>query len=215
MLGSTFADKSEQERVETIALIQEMLGMALIEEKSKALSRALIFHGGSNTGKTDLIKTISGLLTDRPIATPIGAFSGTHGLMEFTRKAPWVLHEAFNGAIWHFSDTVKSILSGDPVSINVKNSAIVTQRIRQPIFWGTNYPPQFKESTKAIVNRMVVISTGVVFDPKKPLGVAACGGYPPRITDCRRCHGWGGCLCESPSMVFGPIAIGPACIWLF
>jgi len=172
MLESTFADRLPAERKAVIGLLQELLGMALIEDKSKALSRALIFHGASNTGKTDLIKTMSGLLTDNPIATPIGALDGTHGLMEFHRKAPWVLHEAFNGAKWHFSDIVKTILSGDPVQINIKNGAVVTQRIRQPIFWGTNYPPQFKEATRAIINRMVVIPTATVFDPKNPTGVA-------------------------------------------
>jgi phage/plasmid-associated DNA primase len=172
MLDSTFADKSEQERVATITLIQDVLGCALIEEKSKALSRALIFHGLSNTGKTDLIKTISGLLTDHPISAPLGALSGTHGLMEFHRKAPWVLHEAFTTGAWHFSDIVKSILSGDPVQINIKNGALLTKRIRQPIFWGTNFPPQFKEATRAIINRMIVIVTSVVFEPKAPVGVA-------------------------------------------
>jgi hypothetical protein len=35
---------------------------------------------------------------------------------------------------------------------------------------------------------------------------------PPRITDCRRCTDSCFCLCESPSMVFGPIAMGPGCI---
>jgi hypothetical protein len=173
MLDATFADRNEIERGNTIVLVQDMLGMALIEEKSKALSRALIFHGISNTGKTDLIKTISGLLTDNPIATPIGALDGTHGLMEFCRKAPWVLHEAFKSGVWHFSDIVKSILSGDPVQINVKNSALTTQRIRQPIFWGTNYPPQFKEATKAIVNRMVVIHCRREFREGAPLVGAA------------------------------------------
>lgn len=35
---------------------------------------------------------------------------------------------------------------------------------------------------------------------------------PPCITDCRRCIASCFCLCESPSIVFGPIAMGPACI---
>jgi hypothetical protein len=46
------------------------------------------------------------------------------------------------------------------------------------------------------------------------LGAFACKRYLPRITDCRRCIDSCFCLCESPSMVFGPIAIGPACISL-
>jgi phage/plasmid-associated DNA primase len=172
MLDATFADRDNPERVKTIVLIQDVLGAALIEEKSKALSRALVFHGISNTGKTDLIKVISGLLTDNPITTPLSALEGAHGLMGFMRNAPWVLHEAFDSQKWHFSATVKSILSGDPVQINVKNGPMIDCRIRQPIFWGTNIPPQFKETTRAIINRMIVVSCLTVFDPKVPVGVA-------------------------------------------
>jgi hypothetical protein len=172
MLEATFADRDDKERTGTIDLIQEVVGCATIEDKSKALSRALIFHGISNTGKTDLIKTISGLLTDNPIATPLEGLEGTHGLMEFTRNAPWVLHEAFDKQKWHFSATVKSILSGDPVQINIKNGALITRRIRQSIFWGTNIPPQFKEATRAIINRMVVVNCFTVFEPDAPIGVA-------------------------------------------
>ena len=172
MLNAMFADRSDDERVNTIGVIQEILGCALIIEKSKALSRALVLHGISNTGKTDLIKAISGLLTDNPISTPLAALDGTHGLMEFMRNAPWVLHEAFDNQKWHFSAIVKSILTGDPVQINVKNGPVITRRIRQPVIWGTNVPPQFKEATKAIVNRLLVISCFTVFDPKVPIGVA-------------------------------------------
>ena len=172
MLNDMFTDRNELECANTIRLIQEVLGCALIIEKSKALSRALVFHGVSNTGKTDLIKTLSGLLTNHPISTPLAVLDNTHGLMEFMRNAPWILHEAFDSQKWHFSAMVKSILSGDPVQINVKNGAIVTRRIRQPVIWGTNVPPQFKEATRAIINRMIVVSCYVVFDPKEPVGVA-------------------------------------------
>ena len=172
MLNAMFADRSDEERLNTIGLIQEVLGCALIIDKSKTLSRALVFHGVSNTGKTDLIKVLAGLLSDSPISTPLAALDGTHGLMEFMRQAPWILHEAFDSQKWHFSAIVKSILSGDPVQINVKNGPLITRRIRQPVIWGTNVPPQFKEATKAIVNRIVVVSCFTVFDPKVPVGVA-------------------------------------------
>ena len=172
MMNAMFCDRNEIECSNTIRLIQELLGCALIMEKSKALSRALVLHGVSNTGKTDLIKTLSGLLTDNPISTPLAALDTAHGLMEFMRNAPWILHEAFDSQKWHFSAIVKSILSGDPVQINVKNGAISTRRIRQPVIWGTNVPPQFKEATRAIINRMIVVSCYTVFDPKVPIGVA-------------------------------------------
>jgi putative DNA primase/helicase len=43
-----------------------------------------------------LVEVMSGLLTDEPIATPLDALSGPHGLMEFVRRAPWTLHKAFD-----------------------------------------------------------------------------------------------------------------------
>jgi phage/plasmid-associated DNA primase len=173
MLNDFFSDRPEELRAATISTLQEILGTALMENKSKALTRALILEGPSDAGKTRILDVMSGLLSDRPIATPFDALSGAHGLMEFRRRAPWLLHEAFNAGQWHMSSIVKSILTGDPVQINVKNGAITTQRIKIPVFWGTNHPPQFKEATKAIVNRLVVIKCRTVFDPKNPIGTAA------------------------------------------
>ncbi len=173
MLDDFFSDRPEELRAATISTLQEILGTALVENKSKALTRALILEGPSDAGKTRILDVMSGLISDRPIATPFDALSGAHGLMEFRRRAPWLLHEAFNAGQWHFSSIVKSILTGDPVQINVKNGAITTQRIKSPVFWATNHPPQFKEATKAIVNRMIVIKCRTVFDPKHLIGAAA------------------------------------------
>ncbi|GAC1421083.1 MAG: hypothetical protein NVSMB6_22720 [Burkholderiaceae bacterium] len=172
MLNDFFADRPDDVRAATIDTLQEILGTALIENKSKALTRALILEGPSDAGKTRILDVMAGLFGGKPIVTPFDALSGTHGLMEFRRRAPWLLHEAFNAGQWHFSSIVKSILTGDPVQINVKNGAITTQRIRSPVFWGTNHPPQFKEATKAIVNRLIVIKCRTVFDPKHLIGAA-------------------------------------------
>jgi phage/plasmid-associated DNA primase len=172
MLNDFFGDRPDDVRAATIATLQEILGTALIENKSKALTRALILEGPSDAGKTRILDVLSGLFGNQPIATPFDALSGTHGLMEFKRRAPWLLHEAFNAGQWHMSSVVKSILTGDPVQINVKNGALTTQRIRSPVFWGTNHPPQFKEATKAIVNRLIVIKCRTVFDPMSLIGAA-------------------------------------------
>jgi hypothetical protein len=49
---------------------------------------------------------------------------------------------------------------------------LVSHRVTAPIFWGSNHPPQFKESSKAIANRLVVIECRREFFPDKPIGVA-------------------------------------------
>lgn len=92
--------------------------------------------------------------------------------MPFQRRVPWILHEAFGGQ-WHFSSMVKAIITQEPVTINVKNGPVLSRIVRAPIFWATNFQPQFKESTRAIVDRMIVIEVTRAFVESQPIGAAA------------------------------------------
>jgi P4 family phage/plasmid primase-like protien len=157
MLEDCFEDREPEEREATIRVIQELLGAGLIDVKSKDLSKALIFLGGSNFGKSGLLEVLGGLFGQDQNTTPIEALEGPHGLMPFLNRRPWILHEAFDQRKWHFSSSVKALVTGEPIAVNIKNGPMVSVRMQSPIFWGTNHPPQFKEATKAIVNRLVVI----------------------------------------------------------
>ena len=172
MLDDMFSDRVPEEREATICVIQELLGAGLIDKKPRGLSRALIFHGASNFGKSGLIDVLSGLFGREVNTTPIEALEGAHGLMPFVKRRPWVLHEAFDQRKWHFSSRVKEIVTGDPVQVNIKNGPMISIKIRAPIFWGTNHAPQFKEATKAIINRIVVIECRREFMPERPVGAA-------------------------------------------
>jgi P4 family phage/plasmid primase-like protien len=172
MIADIFGDRPEVEQRALVRVVQEVLGAALIDKKPRALAKALVFWGISNQGKSGLLEVFSGLFGSQVISAPLGSTEATHGLMPFTRRLPWVLHEAFGGQ-WHFSSNVKAIITHEPVMINVKNGPMLSTVIRAPIFWATNHQPQFKEATKAIVNRMIVIECSRVFIEGKPIGVAA------------------------------------------
>jgi hypothetical protein len=172
MLADSFANLSEAERVNVISLQQEFLGAALIDHKPKALRRALVYEGPPDCGKTELIKTMSGMLTDRPISTPLADLVGAHGLQEFAKRVVWVLHEAFDQGVWHLSSRVKAILSGDPQSINPKNHKAITMLMRVVAMWATNSPPKFKESTDAILIRLIIIRMKIKFIPGQLIGTA-------------------------------------------
>jgi hypothetical protein len=68
---------------------------------------------------------------------------------------------------------VKAIITQEPVTINVKNGPVLSRIVRAPIFWATNFQPQFKESTRAIVDRMIVIEVTRAFVESQPIGAAA------------------------------------------
>lgn len=173
MLNDFFGDRSEEQRADLARVVQECLGAAMVDTKPRALSKALILRGGSNFGKSGILEVLGGLFGDEQIATGLEALEGSHGLMAFTKRLPWVLHEAFDQGKWHFSSAVKAIITGEPVSINIKNGPMLSQRVKAPIFWGTNHPPQFKEATKAIINRMIVIECRREFIEGQPVGAAA------------------------------------------
>ena len=172
MLNDALSDKSKEERKLDIQLIQEVMGMSLLDNKLKALQRGLILLGLGDTGKTSLQQVMAGMLSSTWITTPLSALSGAHGTQAFIKRAPWILGEAFTTSIWHLADTVKMILGGDSIEINPKNKDAICIKPNTPAFWATNYPPKFKEPTRAIVERIVVLQLTKVFDKSKPIGVA-------------------------------------------
>jgi P4 family phage/plasmid primase-like protien len=157
---------------ETVAFLQEISGMSLVARKPRTLMRALVLLGHSNTGKSNILNVLSGLISRETNPTPLATLENAHGLMQFIRPVPWVLHEAFEQSRWEMSATAKALLSGDRVTVNVKNGALVPLDFRQPIFWGTNTPPQFKEASRAMENRLVIVPMTKVFDPMRTEGTA-------------------------------------------
>ena len=172
LLEDAFADRPAEVRAEYVQLLQEWLGMALLDDRAKALSCILFFQGGSDYGKSEIINVLAGLFGPRRNTTPIDRLDKDHGLMAFANRVPWVLPEAFDQGKWHFSSVTKALASGEPVQINMKNGAIFDHTFTGPIIWGANTDPQFKEATAAITNRLLIVPCRRKFDPDKPVGVA-------------------------------------------
>lgn len=156
----------------TIQFLQEFAGTCLITEKPRGLMRALVLLGPSNTGKSNILNVIAGLVSDVYNSTPLSMMENNHGLMPFLKSYPWVLHEAFEQSRWELSASVKALLSGDSVQVNIKNGAIVPLVFKQPILWGSNVPPQFKESSRAMEMRLAIVKMHRAFDPLQLVGTA-------------------------------------------
>ena len=173
LLGDYFVDHTPEEAEKSITLLQDILGTSLIDQLPKALKCALVLLGASDTGKSIMLRVLAGLTSSKPIGTPLSEINKTHGLEEFTRRAPWVLDEAFNLSDWHLSDLVKAIIARETLCINVKNRPLLTMPIYAPAFWATNHPPTFKENTEAMINRLKIVPLKRVFKKGEYVGVAA------------------------------------------
>jgi len=174
LLADTFSDRTGHDRATYIAMLQEFEGTSFLPSRPKALSRELILQGPTDCGKSVLLYVLSGMHTDNPITVPFSAMGGTHGLQPFLRRGvPWVLHEAFDAGVWHQTSLTKAIVSGDHIEINPKYGALITIRPNNPAMHGSNYPPQWKDSSEAMVARMLVIPFTKTFDRINPIGIAA------------------------------------------
>ena len=87
MLGDYFPGYASDEREQRVVLLQDFAGTMLVDRLPKALKRALVPYGPSDTGKSSLIRALWRLFVDKPISVAIADISGPHGLEEFTRRA--------------------------------------------------------------------------------------------------------------------------------
>jgi len=172
-LQEILGERDDVERDLYVALIQELVGLGLTNSRGKGMARVLILIGGANAGKSVVLAVISELFGGNPNTTPLSALTGTHALMRFLTRRPWILNEAFDDSVWHLSSTVKLIISGEEIQINPKYRELVDRRIEAPSFWATNHQPQFKEPTRAIIDRMALVPCHRTFNPNKPDGVGA------------------------------------------
>src|SRR4051812_23075953 len=134
MLADAFADRPPAQRAAVIGTLQECLGAALIDVKPRGLRKALIFVGGTSSGKSQLLAVLGGMFGTGRIAQAIAAVDTPHGLMQFQRRAPWILDEAFNQSVWNLSATVKTLITGEAVPINVKHGPLIHHHFLGPIF---------------------------------------------------------------------------------
>ena len=171
-IATFFRDKAAAVGGQYVRLIQEVFGAGLLATRARALSRALVLFGPHNAGKSQVLGVATGLYGKNPIAQPLTSLEGEHGTVPFARHAPWILHEAFNQGKWVLSDKIKSLITSEPITINIKRGAQFDHVFRGPILWGTNHAPSVKDASRAVASRMLVVPCNAAFDDERLTGVA-------------------------------------------
>jgi P4 family phage/plasmid primase-like protien len=157
-LRGTFADKSDEEAGAIISTLQEWFGAALVANKSRAMRLALLAHGPSRTGKTQIAEVVRGLLGYRHVSgAPMRDLEGRFGLEPFLGKRGWVTDDAVGEGEFMDADTYKKIVTGEKMSVQCKGGRNVETHFGFPVCITMNNMPRVKEQSDAVYNRSLVL----------------------------------------------------------
>ncbi|HEX2554222.1 MAG TPA: phage/plasmid primase, P4 family [Microvirga sp.] len=185
-----FRDRSDLERREIVAVIQECFGAALaIRVLAREQRKALFLKGPSRTGKTQLATILRRLIGD-PIASPsIVDISKEFGLQTLHGARAWVRDDAVNENDEIDGARFKNVVTGEPLDVNRKGRTYLRTSFEIPVLLTTNVMPRARDATEAIYNRSIVIDmTNVVEEHqveelRRELGVTGTAGLAETLVE--------------------------------
>lgn len=179
-LDSLFANHDSDTRRQLIDLIVEWLGAMfaphlLYREERKAL----VLLGPSRTGKTELSR-IAKLLVGAPVASPsVSEISERFGLASFYGSTAWIRDDAVNEGDRLDPQRFKTIITGEPIDIEIKNRpAVRGVELGIPVLLTTNAMPRARDASDAIFNRALVIEMTNVISEEDARSIRLVIGVP-------------------------------------
>lgn len=156
-LAKCFADRPEIAGVMS-GLIQEWFGSAMATGVlAREQRKALFLFGGTRTGKTQ-IATMARRMIGEPVAAPsIKDVGETFGRQMLYSARAWIRDDAINEGDGLDPAIFKTIVTGEPVEVKIKNHAGATHSFDIPILLTTNAMPRARDASDAIYNRSLVI----------------------------------------------------------
>lgn len=163
-LQGIFEDRSADETQHAIDLIQEWFGAALVRGKPKTLSKALIFHGLANTGKTRLANVATLLMggKDRVASLKLKQLEEKFGLQGLIGRTAWIRDDGIGPNDNLEAENFKTLVSGERLSIQRKNVTDLQLALDMPVMFTCNNLPRNDDPTDAVYNRLLLVPMMVV-----------------------------------------------------
>lgn len=156
---------------ESINLIEEMLGYALINDRS--YQKILIIFGPPRSGKGTLLRLFD-LLTNSYISVSLRMMDGDFAFQSAIGKKVLAIPDARKGFkvdMTAINEAFLSISGGDKQSINRKNLPFWTGYLNTLIIFAANELLDFKDTSAALASRMVVLNLTESFLGKEDLNL--------------------------------------------
>ncbi|WP_232536429.1 DNA primase family protein [Lacipirellula parvula] len=151
--------------VPSIKLLQEWMGYTCVFDSS--MERFGIFLGPSRTGKSTVANVQEYLLgTDNISNLGLERFSGNFGLEELAEKLLNVSADIGNLPVVA-EGQIKAISSRDRISFDRKHKSAINIRPESRLLFIGNHMPRFKDRSKAIRDRALIIAFDRSVPPNK------------------------------------------------
>jgi P4 family phage/plasmid primase-like protien len=137
--------------------VQEWCGAALVRGKRRELTKGLIVHGPTRSGKTQLSEVVKALLGGSTCGLHVRAMSERFGMQPLLQASGWIADDAVGEGVAMDAEAYKVIVTGESVSVERKNKTNVETRFDMPVLLTMNAFPIVKDSSDAVYNRTLVL----------------------------------------------------------
>jgi P4 family phage/plasmid primase-like protien len=137
--------------------VQEWCGAALVRGKRRELTKGLIVHGPTRSGKTQLSEVVKALLGGNTCGLHVRAMSERFGMQPLLQASGWIADDAVGEGVAMDAEAYKVIVTGESVSVERKNKTNVETRFDMPVLLTMNAFPIVKDSSDAVYNRTLVL----------------------------------------------------------
>lgn len=148
------ADKLPPSCVETL---QEWCGASLVRGKRRELTKGLIIHGPSRSGKTQVANVVRALLGGNTCGLTVRAMSERFGMQPLLNCSGWVADDAVGENAVMDAEAYKVIVTGESTSVERKNKTSVEVRFDIPVLLTMNNFPIVKDNSDAVYNRSLAL----------------------------------------------------------
>lgn len=160
-LDESFTDLAPDERQQTIDMLLEFFGSALMRGKTREMTKALFLVGKTRSGKTQLLTVLRALVGGRPCGMRASALGGNFGLQPLIGASGWLADDAISQNEQLDPEMFKVVVTGEATSIARKNTTNFEGALDIPVVLTSNHLPHVRDDSDAVYNRALIARMNV------------------------------------------------------
>jgi len=159
---------------EVRSLLEEMIGYCMLPTTKYQVS--FILYGGGSNGKSTLLDMITNMIGDSNVSSlSMSELNHNFKLSQISGKLVNI-GDDINGDYIKDNSIFKKLVTGDELTVDVKNETPYKMRNYATLLFATNNLPQFKDKSEGNERRLIIVPFNAKFSKNDP-------DYDPFIGD--------------------------------